>query len=267
METGFTEVNGTKLYYEVMGEGYPVVLIPAGKLDRRMWDDQFEVFAKHHKVLRYDMRGYGKSEMSQRPYSDVEDLCSLLKFLNIDKACLIGVSVGGKIAIDFTLAYPEMVYALIPISADLSGWNWSWSDEIVQKYQKIIETARDESESKAVEMWLEFPLFAPAMQNPTIAPRIRKMVQENSHLFLMNPLLRRELKPPAMQRLSEIRVPTLIISGERDVSNFIDIADTLEKNIAGAKKIVIFGAGHLVSMEKPEQFNRIVLDFLSTQVP
>jgi pimeloyl-ACP methyl ester carboxylesterase len=265
MKTGFAEVNGTKLYYEVTGEGHAVVLIHGGKSDKRIWDDQFEEFAKHYKVVRYDVRGYGKSEIPQKPYSDVEDLHSLLKLLNIDKACLVGSSMGGKIAIDFTLEHPEMVDALIPVSPDLSGWNWKWSDEIVQGYQKILEAARDEGESKAVEMWLQFPL-SPTTENPLIAQRIRKIVQENSHVFLLNPLLRREIKPPAAQRLSEIRVPTLIIGGQKDISNFVEIADALEKGITGAKRMVIPGAGHSVNMEKPEEFNRIVLAFLSEQV-
>jgi pimeloyl-ACP methyl ester carboxylesterase len=265
VKSGFAEVNGTKLYYEVMGEGYTIVLIHGGKLDGRMWADQFREFAKHYKVVRYDVRGYGKSEMPQKPYSDVEDLCSLSKFLNVDKACLVGLSMGGKIAIDFALQHPEMADVLIPVAPDLSGFNWS-DDKIMQGYQAILETARDQEESKAVEMWLRFPLFAPAMENPAVAPRIRKIVQENSHVFLLNPLLRRPLKPPAIQRLSEIRIPTLIIVGDRDVSDIKAITDTLEANITGAKKMVIFGAGHLVNMEKPEGFNQIVLDFLSQQV-
>ena len=262
MKSGFAEVNGTKLYYELMGDGHTVVLIHAGKLDRRMWDDQFEEFAKHYKVIRYDVRGYGKSEIPQKPYSDVEDLKGLLRFLTVDKACLIGLSMGGKIAIDFALQYPEMTSTLIPVAADLGGFVWS-SEEIMQGYQKIVETARDEDESKAVEMWLKFPLFAPAMENPAIRDKVREIVEENSHVFLLNPLIRRQIKPPAVERLSEIRVPALIILGDRDVSDITAIADILEKNIAGSKKIVISGAGHLVNMEKPEEFNRIVLDFLS----
>jgi len=265
MKAGFAEVNGTRLYYEVMGEGNNIVLIHAGKLDRRMWDDQFNQFAKHYKVIRYDVRGYGKSEIPQKPYSDVEDLYSLLNFLNVRKTCLIGSSMGGKIAIDFTLVHPEMVSALIPVSSDLSGWNWNWSDEIVQKYQKILETARDEGESKAVEMWLKFPL-SPVIEDPAIAAKVRKIVEENSHVFLLNPLIRRELKPPAMQRLSEIHVPTLITRGEKDIQNFIDIADTLEKNIVGAKKVIMPGCGHCVNLEKPKEFNRIVLDFLKERI-
>lgn len=257
------EVNRTKLYYEVSGEGESVVLIHAGKLDNRMWKDQFSEFARYYKVIRYDVRGYGKSEVSTKPYSDIEDLFNLLKFLQIDKACLIGVSMGGKIAIDFTLEHPEMVNGLIAVSPDLGGF--SWSNEILQKYQQILETARDEGESKAVEMWLGFPLFAPAMENPHVAPLIRKIVAENPHVFLLNPLLRRQLKPPAIERLSEIRVSTLIMVGDRDVSDVLAISDTLEAKITGAKKMVIYGSGHLLNLEKPEEFNRVVLDFLSEQ--
>ncbi|MGB8657045.1 MAG: alpha/beta fold hydrolase [Candidatus Zixiibacteriota bacterium] len=262
MKAGFAEVNGARLYYEVMGEGPTIVLIHAGKLDHRMWDDQFNQYAKHHKVIRYDVRGYGKSEIPQKPYSDLDDLHGLMRFLSVDKACLIGLSMGGKIAIDFALQHPEMTSALIPVAADLGGFAWS-GEEIMQGYQKIIETARDESESKAVEIWLKFPLFAPAMENPTVGDKVRKIVKENSHVFLSNPLIRRQMKPPAVGRLSEISVPTLIIVGDRDVSDIIAIADTLEKNITGSRKVVIPGAGHLVNMEKSEEFNRIVLDFLS----
>jgi pimeloyl-ACP methyl ester carboxylesterase len=262
MKSGFAEINEIKLYYEVMGEGNAVVLIHAGKLDRRMWDDQFVEFAKHYRVIRYDVCGYGKSEIPQKPYSDVEDLKSLLRFLTVDKACLIGLSMGGKIAIDFALQHPEMTSTLIPVAADLGGFVWS-SEEIMPGYQKIIETARDESESKAVEMWLKFPLFAPAMENPVIRGKVREIVEENSHVFLLNPLIRRQIKPPAVERLSEISVPTLIILGDRDVSDIAAIADALEKNITGSKKVVISGTGHLVNMEKPKEFNRMVLDFLS----
>jgi len=226
MKTGSAKVNGTKLYYEVMGGGCAVVLIHAGKLDGRMWDDQVKEFAKYFEIIRYDVRGYGKSEIPQKPYSDVEDLLCLLKFLNVGKACLIGLSMGGKIAIDFALEHPEMADVLIPVAPDLSGFVWS-DEKIIRGYQ---------------------------------------IVEGNSHVFLLNPLLRRPLKPPAIKRLSEIRVPTLIIAGDRDVSDIIAIADVLEANINGAKKVVIPGSGHIVNMEKPEEFNRIVLDFLREQV-
>src|SRR5512146_1748629 len=100
---GIAEVNGTKLYYEIAGTGHALVLIHGGAVDRRAWDDQFSVFAKHYKVMRYDVRGSGKSAQPVKPFSNAEDLHALLRFLKIDKTYLAGISRGGGIAFDFTL--------------------------------------------------------------------------------------------------------------------------------------------------------------------
>jgi pimeloyl-ACP methyl ester carboxylesterase len=94
-ETGTVPVNGTQLYYETLGEGHPLVLLHGGYMDRRMWDDQFETFAQRYQVLRYDIRGFGKSEMPQVPYSSEEDLMTLLRHLNIEHTFLLGLSWGG----------------------------------------------------------------------------------------------------------------------------------------------------------------------------
>ncbi len=122
-ETGFAEVNGTKLYYEVLGEEHPLVLIHGGYMDRRMWDDQFAVFAEHYRVIRYDVRGFGKTELPQVPYADRQDLYDLLMFLGVEKAYVLGLSLGGVIAIDFTLDYPNMVDALVLVGSPVSGFS------------------------------------------------------------------------------------------------------------------------------------------------
>ena len=119
--TGFVESNGTQLYYEMMGEGHPLVLIHGGYMDRRMWDDQFAVFAQHYRVIRYDVRGFGQTALPPVPYTDREDLSHLLSFLGLEKTYLIGLSLGGEIAIDFTLDYPGMVDALILVGSSISG--------------------------------------------------------------------------------------------------------------------------------------------------
>src|SRR5579863_9031077 len=119
--TGYIETNGTNLYYEVMGEGHPLVLVHGGYMDRRMWDDQFAAFARHYRVIRYDVRGFGKSELPPVPYTDRQDLHTLLSFLGIEKTYLVGLSLGGEIAIDFTLDYPDMVDALILVGSSISG--------------------------------------------------------------------------------------------------------------------------------------------------
>ncbi|MGH9754565.1 MAG: alpha/beta fold hydrolase [Blastocatellia bacterium] len=254
---GFAKVDGAKLYYEVKGAGRPLVLIHGGQMDRRMWDIQFDVFAKRFRVVRYDVRGYGKSDAPAKGFSHEDDLYSLLKFLRVDKVSIVGLSLGGRIAVDFALKYPQMVDALVLAGPGLSGYRFEdrsgWA---------IVEAARDEGFARATEMWLKHPYMAPAMQNPAISQKIRQITTENAHNWLENPLFERDLKPPAIKRLSEIRSPTLIIVGELDVPDIQKIADTLTTGIAGAKKQVIRKAGHIVNMEKPEEFNQVALDFL-----
>lgn len=90
--SGFAEVNGTKLFYETKGGGQPLILIHSGGFDRRIWDEQFESFSKQYRVIRYDVRGYGRSQTPTKPYSEQEDLYELLKFLGIKRTYLIGLS-------------------------------------------------------------------------------------------------------------------------------------------------------------------------------
>jgi 3-oxoadipate enol-lactonase len=119
---GIAEVNGTSLYYEIVGSGHPLVLIHGFGLDTRMWDDQFEAFAQHYRVVRYDMRGYGKTAPpADEGYSHTDDLKALLEYLRIDRAHILGQSRGGAVAIDFALAHPEATGALVLVDPVLGG--------------------------------------------------------------------------------------------------------------------------------------------------
>ncbi len=261
MKSGFAEVNGSKLYYETKGKGPAVVFIHSGGFDRRIWDDQFNAFAARFAVIRYDVRGFGKSQPPTKPYSDDEDLYQLLKFLGIKKAHLIGMSLGGRIAIDFTLTHPEMVNTLIAVGPGLSGYPYSGEDTV--ELMKIVYSIKNDDGTPAGEAWLRSAYNAPAMENPAVAKRITPIAIENSRAWLINIFFPRPPFPLAIQRLSEIKVPTLLIRGDRDVPVITRIVQTLESGIAGSKKVIIPGAGHVVNMEKPGEFNRAVLDFLA----
>lgn len=258
--SGFAEVNSTKLFYEIKGEGQPLVLIHSGGFDRRIWDGQFETFSRQYKVIRYDVRGYGKSLPPTKPYSEQEDLYALLKFLNIRKTHVIGLSLGGRIAIDFAIIHPEMVKTLIAVAPGLSGYPYSDGDTM--EIMKIVYSIQKDDGSPAGEVWLQSPYNAPAMENPAVAKKLRPMAIENSKVWLINPLFARPILPPAIQRLSEIKAPTLLIMGDRDVQTTARIVQMLEAGIPNARKIVIAGAGHMVNIEKPGKFNRLVQDFL-----
>ncbi len=261
--TGMAGVRGCGLYYEVVGEGALVVLIHGGQLDRRMWDDQFPLFAQHFKVVRYDVRGYGRSEAARSGYSDEEDLGDLLRFLGIERAHIVGLSLGGRIAVDFALSQPSRVASLVLAGPGLGGFGWSSADE--EQFGRLIAAARDDGPEAVTNLWLRDPLMAPAMDQVSLRERLRQLCGENAHAWLNNPLLRRRLDPPAIGRLAEIHVPTLLIVGSRDAPSIQQIVGKLEAGVRGARKVVIPGAGHMVNMEKPDIFNRTVLGFLQKE--
>jgi len=264
LQTGFADVNNTRLYYEVAGTGHPLVLIHGGLVNRRLWDDQLAVFAQHYKVIRFDIRSFGDSApitAETPPYSLEEDLYSLLKFLGIEKTYVLGLSMGGAMAIDFTLMYPEMVDALIPAAMGLSGF------EGEEPWTEVDEALKRGDVAQAVElnlrMWTDGPLRTADQVDPDVREKVRVMTTRNfEHPEEENATQPRTLEPPAISRLSEIHVPTLIIIGDQDVLDILKIADILEKGIPGARIEVIHGTAHHLNMEKPQEFNRIVLDFL-----
>src|SRR5437879_2559353 len=113
VEAGYAEVDGGRLYYETSGDGPAMVLIHAGFLDSRMWDPQIPVFSESHVVIRYDVRGFGGSDVARNKYSDYKDLRGLLAHLSVKTASLVGVSNGGRIASDFAVEHPSMVDHLV----------------------------------------------------------------------------------------------------------------------------------------------------------
>ena len=270
LQKGFAEVNGTSLYYEVAGEGHPLVLNHGGLVDHHLWDGQFDAFAQHFKVIRYDIRGFGASGMLSKgmePYSMERDLHSLLQFLGIEKTYVLGLSLGGTLAIDFTLQYPEMVDALITVGSGLSGFEWGEPDqELMAKFAGMEEAFKNGDIARSVEislqLWTDGPYRTPQQVDPQVRERVRAMTTHNYERGDDEDVQPQEMEPPAAGRLSEIRVPVLIIAGGQDAEAILKIADTLEKGIAGAKKVVIPGTAHHPNMEKPQEFNRAVIEFL-----
>ena len=174
---GFAAVNGTRLWYEVSGSGPPLVLIHGHGLDARMWDDQFAPFAEDYRVLRYDLRGFGKSALvGELPYTHEEDLAALLDHLGFTRAAILGLSLGGRVAIDFALAYPVKTRALIVVDAAISGH--PWSEEWNARWKALRQTAQTADAHTANEQWLAHPLFAPAQEQPAVAARLRQMVTD-----------------------------------------------------------------------------------------
>jgi 3-oxoadipate enol-lactonase len=258
LDSGFLELEGGKMYFEVAGSGHPLVLIHGGQMDLRMWDEQFALFSKSYRVIRYDFRGFGKSPAATKPFSADGDLVALLKYLGLQKTYIVGLSLGGRVAIDFALAHPDMVDAIVPVAPGLSGFHFSDDPTLMDSWR----AAQDGDWQKVAELWLKSGYMAPAMENPKIAPRLRQLATEDAHEFLDNGALERVLNPRAIERLPEIKVPTLLIVGDRDVADIHEICGLLYARVPGIKVVLVHNSGHIVTMEQPEEFNRAVLDFL-----
>ena len=263
---GFAEVNGTTLYYEVQGSGHPLVLLHGGNLDLRMWDQQFAQFAQEYRVIRYDARGFGRSGAWSAPYQAHEDLRALLDDLAIERAHLVGLSMGGRIALDFALENPERVGALVLAGPGLSGFENPIPITERDWLLSIWETAQLGDAVGAAELWLESPYMAPAMSDPELAPLLRTLATENSRVWVDEDT-RVPLSPPAIGRLEDVLAPTLLIVGSRDAPEIHRVAELLTAGIPGLRREVFEGSGHMINMERPDQFNRVVLDFLNGYVP
>jgi pimeloyl-ACP methyl ester carboxylesterase len=268
-QTGYAEVDGGRLYYETSGEGPAIVLIHAGFLDSRMWDTQFQLFSENYRVIRYDVRGFGKSDIARAKFSDYKDLREILDHLGVKTASLVGVSNGGRIASDFAVEYPSIVEHLVLVSPGMSGYKFSGPEEenMWEEFDKRMkpqeDAVREGRAADAVEM--DVRAWASA-QTPANRERITQIAMDNFHVQIENPWkLQVPPEPRTWQRLSQIRIPTLLIIGDRDVAPQILMVDNIHAHIPGSKRVLIRGADHIPSMSKAGEFNRTVLDFLKAQ--
>ncbi len=255
----YVSVEGGKLYYERAGEGYPVVLIHPTLWDARIFDGRFEAFAAHHDVVRYDLRGYGRSDVPTQPYSDLRDLRYLLGELGIERCALLGCSFGGQLAIDAALAYPDVVEALVLVAPGLSGYRWRdpGLEVLVEEVRRAVAAGDLEG-----AMDLELAVWAPLRSGPEVDAWVRRIAMENLHVLRIPDTLA-ETPPPAHPRLGEVQAATLVLVGDRDIGEIHAIADLIVERVPGAHKREIHDADQLVMVRQPAVFDRLVLDFLA----
>ena len=262
-QQGFAEVNGTRLYYEVTGTGRPIVLIHGFSLNLRMWDDQIEALSENYRVIRYDVRGFGKSAMpTDRNHAHADDLMALLEHLGESHAYIGGLSMGGAITLHFVHAYPNATDAAILV--DSVAGIWEWSQNFVEGFAAPMRAKAAEAGIEAANELLKVqPVFAPAMEQPRLVTQLDQILGDYPgwHWVNDNPL--HSADPPGQEGLEKITAPTLIIYGERDNPGIRTTAATMQERIPNARTVVMAGVGHMTNMEDPKTFNKAVLDFLS----
>jgi len=263
IHSGQAHINGTVIQYETAGAGQPLVFIHAGIADRRMWNGQMEPFAEHFQVVRYDMRGFGLTPVVAGSYAHYEDLHELLAHLGIEQAIVVGCSKGGAVALDFALAYPEKVKALVLVAAAIHGLRI----EVEPLPQEATLDAAEEAGDLALVSEIEVQIWIDGGRAPDeVDPAVRDLVREMNLIALQNDVLglgeEMRLEPAAAHRLAEITVPTLAIIGDLDIPASFQRYEWLISHIPQAQKAILSGTAHLPSLEKPAEFNQLVLDFL-----
>ena len=267
-KSGFANIDKAQIYYEMAGKGTPFVMIHAGVADSRQWNNEFAFFSQHYQVLRYDMRGYGKSEPVEGEFSHMSDLVSLLDTLKLTEPLIImGCSMGGGLAMDLALAHPSRVKALIMVGSGPSGLELD-----VPKPAKFAEAEKafeagdlDLVSEIETQIWFDGSGRLPGQVNQEMRKLLYEMnrkVLEYESRQLGKRLLNTDT--PAFDHLKDLRIPVLVIVGTHDTPYILAAADYMIEKIPSARKAIIQEAAHLPNMDQPQEFQTIVNAFLES---
>jgi len=259
----FVQVEGSKLYYEECGTGpEAVVLIHDGIAHSAVWDDVWPVFCKRFHTIRYDRRGYGRSPAATAWYTETEDLAALLRHQKVSHAILVGSSHGGELSIDFTLQYPSLVRQLVLVGAVVSGF--PYTDHFLNRGMRNSQPFEKGDVAGGLSNWAKDKyLLAPGHDaaKKRLLDLLTASPQDMTHADYARP------SQPALSRLREIRIPTLILVGDADIPDVHAHAGAIEAGIPGSKRVIIPETGHLMYLEKPEEFSRAVITFIDSNGP
>lgn len=262
-QTGPLETNGARIYYEVDGHGPAAAFIHAGVADLRMWDDQVAALRDDYRVIRYDTRGFGRTETDAVEFSNRADLIALLDHLGEEQAHVVGLSRGGQIALDTAIEYPDRVRTLTVAAGGVGGYEspveppmemWDASD--------ALEEAKDWLGLADLETayWADGP-GQPADRVPAIRARVHDWVLTTYRAEKQEgqPI---RLDPPADGRLAELRAPLLVLLGTLDDPGTSDAMRHLAASVPGAR-LEVFETAHMINLEQPDRFNALLREHLA----
>jgi 3-oxoadipate enol-lactonase len=260
------------LAYEIAGSGPPILLLHEGIADRTMWDPQWTAWSNRFELIRYDQRGFGDSDDPDGAYSLHGDALSVLDAVDADRAYVVGASMGGRAALDLTLAAPERVAALVTVVATPSGWEHSADltaafEAVEAAYERGGLEAANETE---LGMWVDGPSRSPGDVDPAVREHVARMnrwalEREEACEQRGMAIEPSELDPPAVGRLGEVAAPTLVVTGALDQPSVNAGSAAIAAGVPGAEAVEIADTAHMPSLERPAEFERAALDFLGAR--
>ncbi len=257
-------VNGTQIYYEEKGSGYPVVFIHGLTFDGHMWDHQVQELSRSYRTINIDLRGHGLSASPDLMYDldmMTEDVYQVMRELGVGRAHLVGLSMGGMISMRLALAHAAAVRSLVLLDT-------SAEPEVPDRapaYEAMARIMREQGPADIVDAVMAI-LFSPnfLQGQPERAKRERERFHKLDRVGVSNATYAVTRRKGISDRLPEIKAPTLIIVGELDTATPVEKSRALQAGIPGARLEIIPGAGHMTPIEKPEEVTRLIADFLKS---
>jgi pimeloyl-ACP methyl ester carboxylesterase len=268
----FFDADDAAIYYEIEGDGPPLVLLHGYALNGRMWEYQAPVFSKSHEVITVDLRGFGKSSCGKAWSGAIMagDIIGLMSSLNLKNIAVLGFSMGGPVAVRIAYLLPEVVIKLILESSILPSRGLPKTKEEERRNGKELEILKSrgvDGWAESMSMWRGQLVGDMLKDNPELESMWRKLISMHDISYLscmMTARLTTESGTDWRSRLKKIQQKTLIIAGAND-KNFVDASKRLAQDIPNSEMVIIEGAGHMVNLERPEEFNRAVLGFLGKE--
>lgn len=263
-ETFEIAVDNARIRGEFAGFGVPVVFLHAGVADRRMWAEQMRALpAEGYHAVAYDRRGFGETETPDEPFSHVVDLEAVLDRLGLNAVVLVGCSMGGALAIDFALEHPGRVVALVLVSTALTGAEGEVPEEVEEIEEQIEYAAETGNASRVNRLEARLWLDGPTSPEGRVDGQIRDLFLDMNAIALAHPPLTQEDEPdPATDHLGLIAAPVLLVAGALDGADILERHDDLAAVLPEAFAVTIDDAAHLPSLEQPDEFNEVLLEFL-----
>lgn len=257
-----TNLNDITITYSDEGIGLPVIFLHAFPLNQTMWDDQSSELKKHCRVVTLDLRGFGQSSAPPGPYSMDQmaaDVRGLMSVLDIEKAVLVGLSMGGYIALAFYRNYPEAVRALVLADTRASA---DTHEARLRRLKSADKAETVGSRAIADDMVPMLVGRTTLESRASIVERVRSMIEANSPQGIAGAQRAMAVRRDSTYILAGVDFPVLIMVGSEDTLTPIVEAESLRNGIAGARLCLVEDAGHLSNIERPEEFNRILTEFI-----
>lgn len=263
ISTGFAPAGKAQVYFESVGEGRPVVFVHAGIADSRMWEPQFQDVPEGFQFVRLDLRGFGNTRLPKEEYTDCEDVLAVMDHLEIDKAVVVGCSIGAEVGLDLVALATYRLNGIVLIGASAPGFEPPSSEYQSPQWPEAIQAFESGDLERVAELEAEIWVVGRGRERTAVDADVMNLVREMDLEALKTEARRDERrKAPQLEALPRVDIRTLIVVGEHDLPQLIEASEHLDETIEHSSRVVIEGAAHLPSLEQPEAFNKAFLAFL-----